>query len=149
MNGKHAGKVNAKELVLLTGADGYVATEIALQYMEAGFRVRGTFLSQARAEAWVKVHQIQHLFEAVVTKDMVEEDAYDQVMEGVTIVVHTASPVSVFSVPSDHHRLVPETSSIPRFDTKQTTGLSQLQRPGEGDVGTSRSWHSPHPQVSP
>ena len=43
------------ELVLISGLNGFIATDIAFAFLEAGYRVRGTVRSQAKADIWLKL----------------------------------------------------------------------------------------------
>lgn len=82
----------SSQLVLVTGCSGFVATDVALEFMNAGYKVRGTFRSQQKADEWAQAHASAGLFESAIVEDIVTEGGLDQAMEGVTIVAHTASP---------------------------------------------------------
>lgn len=82
----------SNELVLVTGCSGFVATDVALEFMNSGYKVRGTFRSQDKADDWAKEHGSKGSFESVIVEDIVTEGALDKAMEGVTICAHTASP---------------------------------------------------------
>jgi nucleoside-diphosphate-sugar epimerase len=42
--------INKGDLVLITGVSGYIASQTANQFLEAGYRVRGTVRSEAKAK---------------------------------------------------------------------------------------------------
>ena len=85
--------------VLLTGASGYIAKHIALQLLEAGYRVRGTVRSLARG-AEVADAVRPHLSATTdlenrltfVALDLSSDDGWDDAMAGVDVLMHTASP---------------------------------------------------------
>ena len=85
--------------VLLTGASGYIAKHIALQLLEAGYDVRGTVRDMSRADEVTKAVQ-PHLSDAAdlgerltfVTLDLNADDGWDAAMDGVDVLMNTASP---------------------------------------------------------
>lgn len=135
-------------LILLTGADGYVATEIALQCLHAGHRVRGTFRSSDKAAQWTRMQREQQqqpaglwakdAFEAVLAPDMVVANSFDHVLSDVDVVIHTASPVRP-CVSLLLWALFDFFSATPR---RSFPGLPQLQRPGSRDARASCQGHS-------
>ncbi|KAI0635005.1 NAD-P-binding protein [Trametes polyzona] len=81
-------------LVLITGANGFVAAWTIKAFLEKGFSVRGTVRSAAKAE------YLRNLFSSygeklsfVVVPDMTQEGAFDQAVKEVDAIVHIASPV--------------------------------------------------------
>ena len=85
--------------VLLTGASGYIAKHIALQLLEAGYNVRGSVRNLSRgAEVTDAVRS--HLNDAAgldhrltfVALDLASDDGWDAAMDGVDVLMHTASP---------------------------------------------------------
>lgn len=97
------------ELVLLTGASGFIAKHVALKLLARGYRVRGTVRSPAKAE------RLRRSLEAagadVCRLDLVEADltsdrGWDEAAAGCRYVIHTASPFPM-AQPADKHALVP------------------------------------------
>ncbi|MEJ8562781.1 aldehyde reductase [Yoonia sp. GPGPB17] len=88
-----------QKTVLMTGASGYIAKHIALQLLEAGYRVRGTVRSLARG-AEVADAVRPHLSDTTdlenrltfVALDLSSDDGWDDAMAGVDVLMHTASP---------------------------------------------------------
>lgn len=80
---------------------GFVATDVALEFLRAGYKVRGTFRSQSKADDWVKLHGHEGLFESTIVEDIIAPNALDKAMEGVTLCLHTASPVRIAPIPMD------------------------------------------------
>lgn len=72
-------------IVLVTGVNGYVASHVADQLMEAGYRVRGTTRNISKVQAlsalWVKKFG-EGRFEAVTVADMSNDGAFDEAIKG-------------------------------------------------------------------
>jgi nucleoside-diphosphate-sugar epimerase len=79
--------------VLVTGANGYLATWVVKKYLEAGYSVRGTVRSLTKS-AFVKDKFAQYgdRFELVVVEDITKDGAFDGAVKGVDAIAHTASP---------------------------------------------------------
>ncbi|RAK84428.1 NAD(P)-binding protein [Aspergillus costaricaensis CBS 115574] len=80
--------------VLVTGANGYVASHTADQLLQQGYRVRGTVRDPSKSR-W-----IEHLFhekygadrfELVRVEDMTAPGAFDQAVKGISGVAHVAT----------------------------------------------------------
>ena len=84
------------ELVLVTGATGYIATHIVQQLLQAGYRVRGTVRSLKNEE---KVKPLYELCPEANDKlelvecDLLDENCWDDAVKDCVYVLHTASPV--------------------------------------------------------
>jgi nucleoside-diphosphate-sugar epimerase len=78
------------EVVAITGITGYLATEIAHQLLSKGYTVHGTVRSLSSDSA----KDIQQLFPTVklFEADLLKEGSFDKAFEGVSVVIHTASP---------------------------------------------------------
>ena len=100
------------QTVLLTGASGYIAKHIALQLLEAGYHVRGSVRSLARGEE-VTAAVLPHLTNAAdidmrltfVALDLSSDDGWDAAMDGVDVLMHTASPFPL-NQPKDENELI-------------------------------------------
>jgi dihydroflavonol-4-reductase len=85
--------------VLLTGASGYIAKHIALQLLEAGYHVRGSVRSLSRG-AEVTAAVKPHLSDdsgletrlTYVALDLTSDAGWTEAMEGIDVLMHTASP---------------------------------------------------------
>ncbi|EFY97729.1 aldehyde reductase II [Metarhizium robertsii ARSEF 23] len=88
-------------LILVTGANGYIASNIVDLLLELGYRVRGTVREHKPwlTELFEKRHA-KGLFETVVTANMEEPGAFDEAMQDVAGVIHVASIVSMNPDPS-------------------------------------------------
>lgn len=81
-------------LVLVTGANGYIASHICDQTLAAGYRVRGTVRDMSKADWMVELFGQRYgkdAFEPVVVKDMSAEGAFDEPMKDCAGVIHAAS----------------------------------------------------------
>lgn len=85
-------------LVLITGVNGYIGSHAADQFLQAGYRVRGTARDDDKA-AWVKEFFTKKYgegkIETVVVADMAKEGAFDEAIKGNAIsdLHHTFSHV--------------------------------------------------------
>ncbi|GAA5968727.1 hypothetical protein JCM11641_000711 [Rhodosporidiobolus odoratus] len=97
-----------KPLVLITGLSGYCAASIAVAFLEAGYRVRGTIRRQAQAEA-CSAHYPQYAarLEYAVVPDITAKGAYEEAVKGVEIVVHTSSPFFYGYTDNERDMLLP------------------------------------------
>ncbi|KAK4704673.1 hypothetical protein P7C70_g1536, partial [Phenoliferia sp. Uapishka_3] len=83
-------------LILVTGCSGFIGCEIALSALEQGSRVRGAVRREEQGELFFERYPSipREVLEFVVVENMCKEGAWDEAVEGVDYVVHTASPVS-------------------------------------------------------
>ncbi|KAF8468039.1 D-lactaldehyde dehydrogenase [Russula ochroleuca] len=79
--------------VLVTGANGYLATWVLKKYLEAGYSVRGTVRSLSKS-AFLndKFAHYGDRFEIIVVEDITKDGAFDEAVKGVDTIAHTASP---------------------------------------------------------
>ena len=79
--------------VLVTGANGYLATWVVKKYLEAGYSVRGTVRSLSKS-AFLndKFAHYGDRFELVVVEDITKDGAFDEAVKDVDAIAHTASP---------------------------------------------------------
>ena len=102
-------------LVLVTGVTGFVASHITREFLERGYRVRGTVRDVTKA-SWLVTDVFKAYAEAlelVVVRDLGAENAFDEAVKGVQAIVHVAS---IVSFDPDPNRVIPQavagTSSI-------------------------------------
>ncbi|KAF7340241.1 NAD-P-binding protein [Mycena venus] len=80
-------------VVLVTGITGFIGTHTALAFLEAGYTVRGTARSAAKAEDWIaRFSQHKAQYEYAVVEDIAASGAFDEAVKGCTIIAHIASP---------------------------------------------------------
>jgi nucleoside-diphosphate-sugar epimerase len=92
-------------LILVTGANGNVASNIVTEALALGFRVRGTVRTED------KIATLERLFNdinysSVVVADMSVPGAFDQAVQGVDAILITATKLPG---PTDPNEIVPET----------------------------------------
>ncbi|KAJ0310930.1 hypothetical protein COL516b_001630 [Colletotrichum fioriniae] len=83
--------------VLVTGANGFIGSHVCNELLQLGFNVRGTVRDVSKC-AWLpealKRQRQKGDFMLVSLPDMEKECAFDAAIEGVSAVIHAASPVS-------------------------------------------------------
>lgn len=89
----------ARPLALVTGATGFVATEVVLALLDAGFDVRGTCRSQDKANAWSRANPAAKI-EWTLVENIEAKGAFDEAVKGVSHIAHVASPCVVRHCPS-------------------------------------------------
>ncbi|KAM5341295.1 hypothetical protein ACJ41O_014326 [Fusarium nematophilum] len=96
-------------IVLVTGANGLLGSHIAKQFLEYGYRVRGTVRDPAKNSWLVDVFDKSYgkgKFELFQLSDMTAEGAFDGAVKGVSIVAHTAT---IMSFDPNPHNVIPAT----------------------------------------
>ncbi|WQF84480.1 Putative NAD-dependent epimerase/dehydratase, NAD(P)-binding domain superfamily [Colletotrichum destructivum] len=83
--------------VLVTGVNGFIASHVADQFVQHGYKVRGTVRNPEKS-AWLnayfdKTYGEGH-FELYPVPDMTVENAYDEAVKGVSAFIHVASVVN-------------------------------------------------------
>lgn len=76
-------------LILVTGASGYIASNVIFEALGAGYRVRGT--SRSAGKTMTDVFTSSE-YEDVVVEHMDQEGAFDDAVRGVSAIIHVASP---------------------------------------------------------
>ncbi|EXM14662.1 hypothetical protein RAB80_017328 [Fusarium oxysporum f. sp. vasinfectum] len=84
--------------VLVTGVNGFMASHVADQFVQHGYKVRGTVRNPEKS-AWLNdyfdtTYGKGHL-ELYTVTDMTIENAYDEAVKGVSAFIHVASVVSI------------------------------------------------------
>lgn len=86
-------------LVLVTGANGYIAARTVEAFLREGYAVRGTVRRRSSAEPLLKAlseYVERGLLEIVEVPDIMVPGAFDAAMDGgVTAVAHLATPVAL------------------------------------------------------
>jgi len=99
------------QTVLVTGATGYIAKHIVLQLLNSGYAVTGSVRDTAR-EAELHAALTPYLDDRsalerlrVVELNLMQDDGWDAAMEGVDVLMHTASPFPL-GQPKDEQDLI-------------------------------------------
>ena len=94
-------------LILVTGANGFIARHVCDQFLKAGYRVRGTSRAASKM-TWL--HDLfdskygKDRFESAVVEDMASPNAFDAACNGVKGVCHVAS---ILSFSPDPNAVIP------------------------------------------
>jgi nucleoside-diphosphate-sugar epimerase len=68
----------------------YVGTDTALAFFRAGYTVRGTVRSTAKATEWIaQFPEYKQRFESAVVPDIAASGAFDEAVKGVDYVAHS------------------------------------------------------------
>jgi nucleoside-diphosphate-sugar epimerase len=94
----------AKDLILISGVNGYIAAVTAKYFLDHGHSVRGTVRKASSAQAMIdgplKSYAESGKFTIAEVPDITVDGAFDEAVKGVTAIAHLASPVSMtFSDP--------------------------------------------------
>ena len=83
--------------VLVTGANGFIGSQIIRQLLEAGYRVRGTVRDPARVTAEGHLGVLPGASDRLelIRADLLAADAFHEAVVGCEYVIHTASPYAV------------------------------------------------------
>ena len=97
----------SKKTVLVTGASGFVALQTAIEFLNNGYKVRGTVRSMKKAD---RVRELLAMHTDVsslefVTTDLLSDEGWDEAVAGCDYVAHIASPFPL-SPPKDENELI-------------------------------------------
>jgi NADPH-dependent methylglyoxal reductase len=83
----------SSQTLLITGSNGFIAQHIVKAALEKGYNVKGTVRSDSSA-AKVKANfpKYDSQLSFVIVKDFTDPESYSNAFDGVTSVLHTASP---------------------------------------------------------
>lgn len=100
--------------VLVTGASGFLASHVSLQFLQRGFKVRGT-VRNPNASSWLKEGPFQTHAEAgnielVSVPDLGADGAFDEAIKGVSAVLHIAFVTNI--VPDPNEVITPLVNSV-------------------------------------
>jgi len=143
-------------LILITGVTGHVASELTKQFLERGYKVRGTVRDLVKA-AWLvedvfKTHADSGNFEIVPVPDISARGAFDDAIKGASAVAHIAT---IGSFDSDPNKVVTPTvasvtsildsaskeASVKRFVFTGSIVATTMLVPGNSAHITKDSWN--------
>ena len=85
------------ELVLVTGATGFIGFRTLIETLKAGYRVRAAVRNESgiqKIKAAASTQSYLSQLESVLVPDILKEDAYYEAVKGVDFVIHLASPTT-------------------------------------------------------
>ncbi|KAI3324533.1 NAD(P)-binding protein [Xylariaceae sp. AK1471] len=86
--------MTSRRLVLITGANGYIAARAVATFLDAGWAVRGAVRDPHSASAReLAAHFAARSFELVAVPDIKAAGAFDDAVQGVQAIAHLATPV--------------------------------------------------------
>lgn len=83
-------------LLLITGATGLIGFSVLVLALEAGHRVRASVRSEAKGKQLSSTASLKRFADKVtfvVVEDFTAPDAFREALQGVTSVIHVASPI--------------------------------------------------------
>ncbi|KAJ7471422.1 NAD-P-binding protein [Mycena galericulata] len=99
----------ARRIACVTGASGFLATQIILLLLDRSWKVRACVRSQSKADAWkakfpnFSAEQIEFVF----VPDMQLDGSFDDAVKGCDVVFHTASPFNFTFKDNEKDMLIP------------------------------------------
>ncbi|KAF2119515.1 hypothetical protein BDV96DRAFT_596227 [Lophiotrema nucula] len=132
-------------LILVTGANGLIASHIVDQLLLYGYAVRGTVRSHARTSWMTPLYESRHpnsKLEIVEVVDITAEGCYDAALKGVSAVIHTAAINILSDDPSVITQSVDANLNVLRNVEKANKSGEKIERV----VFTSSSWAVQYPQ---
>lgn len=106
--------------ILITGANGYIASHIVKEALDLGFAVKGTVRDQAKGDKLKAAFNNESL-EIVVVEDLAAPGAFDKAVEGCDAVVHAATVTTLSPDPEYIKDVVDGATGILRSAVKAGT----------------------------
>jgi nucleoside-diphosphate-sugar epimerase len=99
--------IGKTDIVLVTGASGFIASWIVKELLSLGVKVRGTVRDPKNERKVKHLTQLPGAAEnlELVALDLNRDDQFDEVVKGVTLIAHTASPFPN-AAPKDENELI-------------------------------------------
>src|SRR5689334_4037649 len=106
--------IPAGSWILVTGASGFLASHICLQFLKRGFKVRGTVRDPSQS-SWLlegpfKSYVDTSAFELASIPPLGTDGAYDSAVKGVAAVIHTAYVTNI--VPDPKQVITPMVAGV-------------------------------------
>ena len=106
--------IPAGSWVLVTGATGFLASHVTTQFLDRGFKVRGTVRDLGQSswllEGPLKPYAESGALELVAVPDLGANGAYDEAVKGVSAIVHIAYVTKI--VPDPNEVITPSVNGI-------------------------------------
>ncbi|ORY62115.1 uncharacterized protein BCR38DRAFT_410560 [Pseudomassariella vexata] len=95
--------------ILVTGSNGYVASNIVREALDAGYKVRGTCRSQDKVTRTKQTFNHPD-YAGVVVENLADENAFDEAVKGADAIIHCAT---IFSLdPNPHNVVLPVVNGV-------------------------------------
>ncbi|KAJ7122891.1 hypothetical protein C8R44DRAFT_918561 [Mycena epipterygia] len=91
-----------KGLVLISGATGFVGSDLARHFVDAGYPVRGTARSAVKIADWRKANPGYETIQWVIVEDATLPGSFASAIKDVKYVVHSAGPFHYNFKPEDN-----------------------------------------------
>ncbi|WBW72715.1 flavonol reductase/cinnamoyl-CoA reductase family [Schizosaccharomyces osmophilus] len=96
-----------QQLVLVTGVTGFIGAHVAVSLLKQGYRVRGTVRSMEKANELVRLNpELKGKIEFVIVKDVMEPNAFKDVVKDCDYICHIASPFIVTNITDNKAQLL-------------------------------------------
>lgn len=81
-------------LILITGATGFIGSQVALHVLRAGYRARLTIRREEQADKLRRIFaEYEKQLDFVIVPDITVPGCFDEALQGVEYVLHLASPL--------------------------------------------------------
>ncbi|WP_288761457.1 aldehyde reductase [uncultured Lacticaseibacillus sp.] len=108
--------MSEKQLVVVTGGSGFIASHIILQLLQQGYAVRTTARSLAKRpliEQMLRKGGVSDLSALeVVAADLTHEDPWDDAIAGASYVIHVASPTPTLNFKNEDEMIRPAINGV-------------------------------------
>ncbi|KAJ7096592.1 NAD-P-binding protein [Mycena belliarum] len=104
----------AQRVACVTGASGFLATQIILVLLKRSWKVRACVRTRAKADAWRAKYPMfnPEQLEFVVVPDMQVPGSFDDVVKGCEAIFHTASPFNFVFKDNEKDMLIPAKKGV-------------------------------------
>lgn len=143
----------SKTLVLVTGATGYVASNVIKEALDLGYQVRGTARTQEKCDNTIKEQKNHPNYTTAIVSDFSQPSAeVDAAVKGVDSVIHVASDTtfsedadkvigSVVAGTQNFLRAAAKEPKVKRFTLTSSSTAALVPKPGtKGIVATVDTW---------
>lgn len=109
MPSRTASPIQPPALVVVTGANGFIAQHCVAALLRQGYHVVGTVRSQAKATAVINVHRSHPHLQTVVVDDITSSEAYLRQLRGLhpAAILHLASPFTYATSNFERDLMIP------------------------------------------
>ncbi|KAL6834628.1 NAD(P)-binding protein [Trichoderma camerunense] len=117
------------KLILVTGANGFIAAHTIIALLDGGYQVRGTVRSKSSAETVRKTYSsYSNRFSAVVVPDLSVRNAFDEAVRDIDGAFHIASPFTFDIKDNEADLLIPAIEGTKNLLKSVATHAPQAKR---------------------